>query len=67
MRRKINQKPLWLMLGTVVLMATIALLLNGGGDSSAVHADSGITTQTAAATAGARVLPTDPKLSVEPK
>jgi hypothetical protein len=66
-RRKINQKPLWIMLATVVLMARIALLLNGGDDSSAVHADFGITTQTAAAAAGAGVLPTDPKLSIEPK
>jgi hypothetical protein len=36
-------------------------LLLGGKDSGAVHADAGMTTELAAAKAGARLLPTDSK------
>jgi hypothetical protein len=43
------------------------LFLTGGKDSGAVHADTAITTEKAAAQAGATVLSADPKLKVEPK
>jgi len=38
-----------------------------GNEAANVRADRGVTTQTAAAAAGAKVLPTDPKLRIEPK
>jgi hypothetical protein len=52
-----------------VIAASLAAsyLLIGKKDSGAVHADSEVTTDQAAAQAGARVLPSDPKLKVEPK
>lgn len=37
----------------------------GGGNSRTSQGDNGATTETTAAAAGARVLPTDPKLKVE--
>ncbi len=43
------------------------LLMIGRRDSSVVHANPGVTTEQAAVQAGAKVLPTDPKLKVEPK
>lgn len=44
-----------------------AVYLLGNGNSQTAQADNGATTETAAAAAGARVSPTDPKLKVEPK
>lgn len=52
-----------LLIGAIVL----GYFMIGGKDSGAVHADSGVTTEQAAALAGAQVLPTDPKLKIEPK
>jgi hypothetical protein len=49
------------------LAAIVGYLLIGGKDSGAVQADSGVTTEKAAAWASAQVLSTDPKLKVEPK
>jgi hypothetical protein len=49
------------------LLAGAALYFLGGKHSQTVQADSGRTTEAVAATAGARVLPTDPPLKVEPK
>jgi hypothetical protein len=45
----------------------LGYLVIGGKDSGAVHADSGIKTEQAAADAGAKVRTTDPKLKIEPK
>jgi hypothetical protein len=49
------------------LVAGAALYFPGGTHSQTVQADGGRTTEAVAATAGARVLPTDPQLKVEPK
>jgi hypothetical protein len=67
MRRKRNLR--WFEASGVLLVVAIVLgyLLIGRKDSGAVHADAGVTTEQAAAQAGAKVLPTDPGLSVEPK
>jgi hypothetical protein len=52
----------------VALVAAIAsYLLIGVKDSGALHADAGVTTEKAAASVGAKVFPTDPKLKIEPK
>jgi hypothetical protein len=57
----------WLAVATMVLLGSlVGYLLIGSKDSGTVHADYGATTETAAA-AGARVLPTEPKLKIEPK
>jgi hypothetical protein len=64
-----NRKPRWITASGVLLIAAIAAgyLMIGGKDSGAVHANYGVTTEQAAAHAGAKVLPTDPNLKVEPK
>lgn len=51
----------------VALVAGAAIYFLGGKNSQTVQADGGRTTEAAAATAGARVLPTDPPLKIEPK
>lgn len=65
MLRKRNR---WLAAGGLVL-ASICLgyLLTGRKDSDIAQANPGVTTDQAAARAGARVLPTDPQLKIEPK
>jgi hypothetical protein len=64
-----KRKAQWLTASGALLIAAIVLgyLVIGGKDSGAVHADSGIKTEQAAADAGAKVRPTDPKLKIEPK
>jgi hypothetical protein len=64
-----KRKAHWLIAGGTLIMAGLVAgyLPIGGKDSNSVHADSGVTTEQAAAQAGAKVLPTDPKLKVEPK
>jgi hypothetical protein len=49
----------------LAFVAGAAVCLLGGENSQTVQAHSGATTGTAAAAAGARVLPTDPQLKVE--
>ena len=66
MKRKARTSTL-AVVGLVVLAAAAFYLLTGGKNAGVVHADTGITTQKAANAAGARVLPSDPKLKVEPK
>lgn len=51
----------------VALLAGVTLYFLGGKNSQTAHADAGVTTADAATAAGARVLPTDPKLKAEPK
>ncbi|MFT4118144.1 hypothetical protein [Bradyrhizobium sp.] len=54
--------------GTAIAACLVAgYLLIGEKHSGAVHADSGVTTEQAASQAGAKVLPTDPPLKLEPK
>ena len=54
--------------GTAIAACLVAgYLLIGGKQSGAVHVDSGVTTEQAASQAGAKVLPTDAPLKVEPK
>ena len=56
-----------LVLIAALLLGAAGYLLIGGKDSGAVHAESGVTTEQAAAQAGAQVLPTVSKLVAEPK
>ena len=64
-----KRKARWLIASGTAAMAWLVAgyLLIGGRNSGAVRADSGVTTEQAAAKAGARVLPTLSKLKVEPK
>ena len=64
-----KRKSQWLSASAALLIGVIVLgyFMIGGKDSGAVHADSGVTTEEAAAQASAKILPTDPKLKVEPK
>jgi hypothetical protein len=64
-----KRKSQWLIASGGLLIAAILIAYHviGGKGSGAVHADSGVTTEQAAADAGAKVFPTDPKLKVEPK
>jgi hypothetical protein len=61
-------KHLVLAMAAVVLAAAIGLFwLVGGKKPSQARADTAATTETAAASAGAKVTPTEPKLRIEPK
>jgi hypothetical protein len=63
-----RRDELWLASGTLLLAGILlGYLLIGGILSAAGRAGSGTTTGQAAAQAGAKVLPPDPKLKVEPK
>ena len=64
---RMARRSLLTLAAMMALGAATGLFLIGGRGSGAVHADSGVTTQTAAAAAGATVQPTDPPLRVEPK
>lgn len=50
-----------------LVAGAIGFFLLGRTDRLSAEADSGATTEFVAAATGARVLPTDPKLKVEPK
>jgi hypothetical protein len=64
--RKANaSKPL--MAAGALTIAIVALSFFLVVNRGKVRADRGVTTETAAASAGAKVLPTDPKLRIEPK
>jgi hypothetical protein len=52
---------------TALLVGAIDYFLVGGTNNGAAQADKGETTESTAAAAGARVLPTDSELKVEPK
>ncbi|QOZ65945.1 hypothetical protein [Bradyrhizobium arachidis] len=67
MKKRMARKSLLTLAAIVALVAAAGLFLMRGRDSGAVHADFGVTTDSAAAAAGARVQPTDPPLKVEPK
>ena len=64
---RMARRSLLTLAAMMALGAAAGLFLIGGRGSGAVHADSGVTTETAAAAAGATVQPTDPPLRVEPK
>jgi hypothetical protein len=64
---RMARRSLLTLAAMVALGAAAGLFLIGGRGSGAVHADSGVRTETAAAAAGATVQPTDPPLRVEPK
>lgn len=62
MRKKRNER--WLAeSGTLLLLFVVLGYVLSGGK---VHADAGVTTEQAAAEAGAKVLPTGPALKIEP-
>jgi hypothetical protein len=50
-----------------LVASAVIYLLPGGKREGSVHANSGVTTERTAAEVGARVLPTDPALKIEPK
>ena len=52
---------------TALLAGALGWFVLAGKDVEPSEADGGKTTEAVAAAAGARVLPTDPKLNVEPK
>jgi hypothetical protein len=63
-----KRKAHWLIAaGTAVTACLVAGYLLIGGKNSGAPADSGVTTEQAAAQVGAKVLPTDPPLKLEPK
>jgi hypothetical protein len=66
-KKKALQLSAFSMIGMMLTAIVVGYLLVGGKDGGAVRADAGVTTEKAAASAGAQVLPTDPKLTVEPK
>ncbi|MGL9622357.1 hypothetical protein QRQ56_30695 [Bradyrhizobium sp. U531] len=58
----------WLISSGTAIAACLATgYLLGGKHSGAVHADSGVTTEQAASQAGAKFLPSDARLKIEPK
>ena len=65
--RKPNASKSLMAAGALALgIAAICFFLLGN-EAANVRADRGATTKTAAAAAGAKVLPSDPKLRIEPK
>ena len=64
-----KRKSQWLASSRALVLATVFLSypLIGGKNSGSVHVNSGVSTEQAAADVGAKVLPTDPKLKIEPK
>lgn len=63
--RKIKAVKALLITATVASAIGIAIL--GNSKSGTVRIENGVTTQTAAAAAGAQVEPTDSRLRIEPK
>jgi hypothetical protein len=63
MKTRVARKS-WLTLAAMLALGAAAGLL-GARDSGAVHADSGVTTETAAAAAGARCSPSAPVRQIE--
>jgi hypothetical protein len=53
--------------GIALLVGAIGFFIVGGKESSRAQAGKDRTTETTAAGAGAQVMPTEPKLRVEPK
>ena len=67
MKKKAQQLSAFSMMGMVLAAVVVGYLLVGGKNGGAVRADAGMATEKAAVSAGAQVLPTAPKLKVEPK
>lgn len=65
--RKASRKAVLTLAALLALGAAVGYAMIGGKNTGAVHADSYTRTETAAAAAGAKILPTDPPLKVEPK
>ena len=60
-------KSLIYAMGIALLVGAIGFFIVGGKESSRAQAGKDRTTETTAAGAGAQVMPTEPKLRVEPK
>jgi flagellar basal body-associated protein FliL len=60
-------KALMIAVAIVLLAAAAVFFMRSGKHSGQGQTDKGATTETAAAAAGARVLPTPPKSPIEPK
>jgi hypothetical protein len=67
MRKRSTAQSIMVAIATAIVVGAIGYFLVGGTNNGAAQADKGVTTEATAAAAGARVLPTDPKLKVEPK
>lgn len=65
--QKASIRRFLLMAGGAVTAAAVCFFLVGARDFQQAHADRSVTTEAAAAAAGARVTPTEEKLRVEPK
>jgi hypothetical protein len=65
--QKASIRRFLLMAGGAITAAAVGFSLIGAKDSQQAHADRSVTTESAAAAAGAQVTPTKPKLRVEPK
>jgi hypothetical protein len=65
--KRSNFKSLLAFCAVAMLAGALGYFMLTGKDSDPPGADSGKTTEAVAAAAGARVLPTDPKLEIEPK
>jgi hypothetical protein len=64
--QKMND-PKLLLTAAALLATAIAFAMFGNGTADHTGSERGVTTETAAAAAGARVEPTDPRLRVKPK
>jgi hypothetical protein len=62
-----NFKSVLAFCAMALLAGALGYFMLAGKDSDTAEADGGKTTEAVAAAAGAQVLPTDPKLQIEPK
>ena len=67
MRKTNVSKFLFVSIAVALLVWAVGFLLIGDRESLRAKADQGATTEATAAAAGARILPTDSKLKIEPK
>ena len=65
--RKRSVAQSFLVVAMALLGCVLGFFLIGRKEQTVVRADPGVTTETAAVAAGARVTPTEPKLRIEPK
>jgi hypothetical protein len=65
--RKANASRSLIAICAASIVAILCWFLLGSQDANQAQANKGVTTESAATAAGANVLPTDPKLRIEPK
>ena len=67
MRKRRTTESIAVAVTAALVIGAIGYFLLGRENNGPAQTDSGSTTEAVAAAAGARVLPTEPKLQVEPK